>query len=68
MRASTHLPAPDMAVLPRRPQVFQSPDVIQGEAMVRVGPLSEYACHEGNYTMIDMLSDAPVQENKSPAK
>ncbi len=32
------------------------------------GPLYEFACHEGNYAMVDMLSGARAQENKSGAR
>jgi hypothetical protein len=31
------------------------------------GPLYEYACHEGNYAMLDMLRGARAQETIEPA-
>jgi hypothetical protein len=31
------------------------------------GPIFEYACHEGNYAMIDMLAGARAEEAKAKA-
>jgi len=30
------------------------------------GPIYEYACHEGNYAMVDILSGARAEEQKAP--
>jgi len=34
--------------------------------MIKIeGPLFEYACHEGNYAMVDMLSGARAKEKQA---
>jgi hypothetical protein len=32
------------------------------------GPLFEYACHEGNYAMVDILAGARAKEKEDAAK
>jgi hypothetical protein len=41
-----------------------------GEIPLRTtdGPLYEYACHEGNYAMVDILSGARAEEKAAPAQ
>jgi hypothetical protein len=50
------------------PQSFQKP--WSGEIpMKRVeGPILEYACHEGNYSLVNILTSARAEEKASEVK
>jgi hypothetical protein len=50
------------------PETFTKPWT--GEVPMRrtKGPIYEYACHEGNYAMVDMLAGARAEEKKAAGK
>jgi len=50
------------------PTIYTKPWTMEAALERTNGPLYEFACHEGNYAMTDMLSGARAQEKKSPAK
>ena len=37
-------------------------------SVATTGPMYEYACHEGNYAMTDILGGAEKREEKAPKK
>jgi hypothetical protein len=50
------------------PTIYTRPWTMEAVLERTAGPLYEFACHEGNYAMMDMLSGARTQENKSPGR
>ena len=44
------------------PAAFTKPWTVQVPSVRTDGPIFEYACHEGNYAMADMLSSARAEE------
>ena len=47
------------------PTVYTKPWTVEISMAKRTGRLFEYACHEGNYAMMDMLSGARAEERKA---
>jgi hypothetical protein len=47
------------------PTVYTKPWTVEISMSKRSGRLFEYACHEGNYAMADMLSGARAEEKKA---
>ena len=47
------------------PTVYTKPWTVEISMAKRTGRLFEYACHEGNYAMLDMLSGARAEERKA---
>ena len=50
------------------PTIYTRPWTMEATLERSTGPLYEFACHEGNYAMVDMLSGARAQEKKSGAR
>ena len=50
------------------PTIYTKPWTMEATLERTAGPLYEFACHEGNYAMADMLSGARAQEKKSAAR
>ena len=50
------------------PATFTKPWTAQIPMNRSEGPVFEYACHEGNYAMVDMLSGARADEKKAAGK
>jgi hypothetical protein len=48
------------------PTAFTKPWTAQIPVTKTKGPIFEYACHEGNYAMADILSGARAAEKKNP--
>jgi hypothetical protein len=48
------------------PTAFTKPWTAQIPMMKTKGPVFEYACHEGNYAMVDILAGARASEKKNP--
>jgi len=48
------------------PTAFSKPWTAQIAVTKSKGPIYEYACHEGNYAMTDILSGARAAEKKNP--
>jgi hypothetical protein len=48
------------------PTAFTQPWTAQIPLTKAKGPIYEYACHEGNYAMVDMLAGARAAEKKAP--
>jgi len=48
------------------PTAFTKPWTVQIPVTKTKGPIFEYACHEGNYAMEDMLAGARAQEKSTP--
>ena len=48
------------------PKTFTKPWTAEIPMLRTCGPIYEYACHEGNYAMEDMLRGARMEERKSP--
>ncbi|HMD47954.1 MAG TPA: hypothetical protein VKG79_02605 [Bryobacteraceae bacterium] len=48
------------------PTAFTKPWTAELPLAAAPGPIYEYACHEGNYAMVDILSGARAEEQKSP--
>jgi hypothetical protein len=44
--------------------VYTQPWTVEISMTKRTGRLFEYACHEGNYAMADMLAGARAEEKK----
>jgi hypothetical protein len=44
------------------PEVYTRPWTVEVPMMKSAGPIYEYACHEGNYAMMDILKGAREQE------
>jgi hypothetical protein len=47
------------------PSAFTKPWTAELPFNANPGPIYEYACHEGNYAMVDMLAGARAEEKKS---
>jgi len=47
------------------PTVFSKPWTMEYPFLATVGPVYEYACHEGNYAMPDILGGARKQESET---
>jgi hypothetical protein len=47
------------------PTVYSKPWTVEISMTKRAGRIFEYACHEGNYGMMDMLSGARAEEKKA---
>jgi hypothetical protein len=47
------------------PTAFTKPWTAQIAVTTTKGPIFEYACHEGNYAMTDILAGARAAEKKS---
>ena len=47
------------------PEHFTKPWTAELPFNANPGPIYEYACHEGNYAMVDMLAGARAEEKKS---
>jgi hypothetical protein len=47
------------------PTVYTKPWTVEISMTKRTGRIFEYACHEGNYGMMDMLSGARAEEKRS---
>ncbi len=47
------------------PTVYTKPWTVEISMAKRAGQIFEYACHEGNYGMMDMLSGARAEEKKA---
>ena len=50
------------------PTTFQRPWTASTPMVTLDGPLFEYACHEGNYAMVNMLSGARARERVAAAR
>jgi len=50
------------------PTVYTKPWTVELSMSKRTEPLYEYACHEGNYGMVGILSGAREEEKKAAAK
>jgi hypothetical protein len=50
------------------PTAFTAPWTAQIPMRRTEGPIFEYACHEGNYAMTDMLAGARAEEKAAKAK
>ena len=48
------------------PTAFTKPWTAQIPVTRTKGPIFEYACHEGNYAMMDILAGARAAEKKNP--
>ena len=48
------------------PTAFSKPWTAQIPVTRTKGPIFEYACHEGNYAMVDILAGARAAEKKNP--
>jgi hypothetical protein len=48
------------------PTAFTKPWTAQILVTKTKGPIYEYACHEGNYAMMDILAGARTAEKKNP--
>jgi hypothetical protein len=46
------------------PESFSKPWTLEYPFLATAGPIYEYACHEGNYAMPDILGGARRQETK----
>ena len=49
------------------PTVYTKPWTVEISMGKRTEPLYEYACHEGNYAMADILRGARAEEKKAEA-
>jgi hypothetical protein len=47
---------------------FTKPWTLEYPFLPTAGPIFEYACHEGNYALVDILSGARLQEKEAAAK
>jgi len=47
------------------PATFTKPWTVQIPMTKSEGPIFEYACHEGNYALVDMLAGARLEEKKA---
>jgi len=50
------------------PSVFTRPWTAELPFAATAGPIYEYACHEGNYALVDILTGARAQETKEASK
>ena len=50
------------------PNSFSKPWTIEYPFNATTGPVYEYACHEGNYAMPDILGGARRLESEAPKK
>ena len=50
------------------PTTFTKPWTAELPLLSAPGPIYEYACHEGNYSLVDILSGARADDAKKPAK
>jgi len=50
------------------PTTFTKPWTLEYPFLATAGPIYEYACHEGNYAIVDILGGARKQESESPKK
>jgi hypothetical protein len=50
------------------PAVYTKPWTIEYPFVVAAGPVYEYACHEGNYSLVDILGGARKQESETTKK
>ena len=50
------------------PTTFSKPWTAELPLRATAGPIYEYACHEGNYALVDILTGARADEAKKPAK
>ncbi len=50
------------------PTAFTKPWTGETPLVAQEGPVYEYACHEGNYAMVDILAGARAQEKKESGK
>ena len=49
------------------PTAFTKPWTVETPFVAMQGPIYEYACHEGNYAMMDILAGARAEEKKAAA-
>ncbi len=50
------------------PATYSKPWTLEYPFVAATGPVYEYACHEGNYAMTDILGGARKMENEKPSK
>jgi len=49
------------------PDTYEKPWTVEFPFRAAAGPVYEYACHEGNYAMTDIMGGARQMEKKAPA-
>ena len=50
------------------PDMYAKPWTLEYPFLATAGPVFEYACHEGNYAMTDILGGARKAESESTKK